>query len=71
MGKEGLNPYQAQEKRIAFIEKAVGEGVLDRIPVSERNQNIALTYNLNEELAGEDVGEIFPKPPGEPLIGQG
>ncbi len=67
MKKEGLSPYQAYEKRIDFIEQAAGEGVLDKIPVSERDQNIALVYTLNDELTGEGVGKIFPKPSGESL----
>lgn len=67
MNKESLNPYQAQQKRIVYVEKMVGEGVLDKIPVSERNQNIALVCILNEEITGGNVGKIFPKPSGEPL----
>ena len=67
MSKEGLSPYQAHEKRIDFIGKAVGEGVLDKIPLSERDQNIALVYYLNEELTGEKVGSAFPQSSGKPL----
>jgi len=70
MSKESLNPYQAHEKRVDFIEKVVGEGVLEKIPISERNQNIALVYNLNEELSEKDVGEIFPNSLGKPLARQ-
>lgn len=68
--KNSLSPYQAHKKRIIFIQRAIGEGVLDKIPirtVSERNRNIALTYNLNDVLTGEDMGKMFPKPSGEYL----
>lgn len=67
VNKEGLNLYQAHKKRIVFIEKAVGEGALDKIPVSERDQNIGLVYNLNEELTGEKVAKIYPNPSGRLL----
>lgn len=69
MSKEGFNPYQAHQKRIAFIEGAVGEGVLDikGFPISERDQNIALVYYLNEDITGAEVGKAFPKPSGEAL----
>lgn len=67
MGKEVLSPYQAHQKRIDFIEKAVAEGVLDRIPISERGQDIALVYYLNDELSGEKIGNIFPQSSGKPL----
>ncbi|OGH24554.1 MAG: hypothetical protein A3B47_03675 [Candidatus Levybacteria bacterium RIFCSPLOWO2_01_FULL_39_24] len=59
MSKESLTPYEAQIKRISFIEKAIGEGGLEKIPISERDQNLALVYNLNEELTAEKVGKIF------------
>lgn len=67
MIKEGLNPYQAQAKRINFIGKAVAEGVLGKIRTNERNQNIALVYYLNEQATTESVAKNFPKPSGEPL----
>lgn len=70
MGKEGLTIYQAHEKRISFIEKAVGEGALAKISTSERSQNIALVYYLNEEISQKRVGEISLKPSGEPLTRQ-
>jgi hypothetical protein len=72
MGKEGLTIYEAQKKRISFIEKALREDVLGRISesVSERNQNIALVYNLNEEITAKKVGEAFPQSSGKPLCKQ-
>jgi hypothetical protein len=68
MSKEGLTIYEAQEKRISFIEKVVKEGVLEGISgsVNERNQNIALVYNLNREITGKEIAEIFPKSSGGP-----
>jgi hypothetical protein len=72
MGKEGLTIYEAQQKRICFIEKITKKGVLEKISksVSERNQNIALVYSLNEEITAKKLGEIFPKPSGKPLCKQ-
>lgn len=70
MSREVLNSYQAYKERVAFIEKAVGEGVLERIPIRERSQNIALVYNLNDEITVGRVGETFPKPSGRPLTRQ-
>lgn len=70
MGKEGLNPYQAHQKRITFIEKAVELGILDRIRVSERNQNIGIVYSLNDELGEKEIGKIYPHPSGAPLTYQ-
>lgn len=70
MNKESLSPDQTHQKRIVFIEKAVGEGVLDRIPVSKRDQNIALVSILNDEITEEEVGKVFPGPTGKPLTKQ-
>ena len=74
MNKEVLNLYQAQQKRVDFIEKAVGEGVLnrlDRIGVSERAQNIGIVSILNETSTDEELGKIFPKRSGEPITQAG
>jgi hypothetical protein len=65
--KETLNPHQAQTERIHFVEKAVGEGVLGKISVSERDQNIALVSILNDERTGKDIGETFPQNSGKAL----
>lgn len=67
MGKEELAIYQAHKKRISFIEDVVGERALEKIRASERNQGIALVYYLNWELAGEQIGEIYPNPSGKAL----
>ncbi|MBF8249772.1 MAG: hypothetical protein HW400_373 [Candidatus Levybacteria bacterium] len=72
MGKERLTIYQAQEKRIAYIQDAVAEGVLDKISkkISGRNQNIAIVYSLSEEITGENIGKFFPKLSGEDLTSE-
>lgn len=71
MAKEILTTHQAYNERISFIEKAMGEGALGKIGASERNQNIALVYCLNEEISQRELGRIFLKPSGEPLTRQG
>lgn len=69
MGKES-QPYQMHVERISFIEKAVGEGALEEIPASERNQTIAFVCYLNEGISQKELGGIFLKPSGEPLTRQ-
>lgn len=64
--KENPNKYQAQRKRIVFLEKALGEGVLEKVGLTQRDQDIGLLYNLTRMVLDE-VGEIFPNPSGEPL----
>jgi hypothetical protein len=70
MRKEGLTSYEAQMKRVCFMEKFVGEGGLERMNMKEMGQNIALVSILNKELAGREIGKIFPKPSDKPLFRQ-
>lgn len=59
MNKERPNIYLAHEKRIAFIERAVGQGVLEKMTTNERRQNIGLTHWLGE-MTFEQAGKVFP-----------
>lgn len=70
MNRETLNPYRAHEKRIAFIEEFVNKGGLEKLPLTERDQNIALVYNLNEGATGEEIAEAFVNPPTNPVSKQ-
>jgi hypothetical protein len=70
MGKEGLTRYEAQLKRIHFIEEAVGKGVLEKIRGKEIGQNIAFVYNLNDAITAEEMRKVFPESSGKLLSKQ-
>ena len=75
MGKENLSTLQPTlfEQKLWFIEEAVTEGALDKLPPKttpsqwERQQNIGITYAFSEETL-ENLGVIFQESRAHPLI---
>ncbi|MDO8621370.1 MAG: hypothetical protein Q7R31_03800 [Candidatus Levybacteria bacterium] len=55
MNKERL-PL-CHQKTVEFIERAVGDGVFQRLSASERDQNITFVYNLGEPVL-DDLGKM-------------
>lgn len=69
MNKEGqnFNPYQTHERRKRFIRALDEDGVLKRIGIKPKDQDVAMVYYLNDQMSGKNVGKLFPQSSGKPL----
>jgi hypothetical protein len=61
MNKETFNPHIAQIKRERFVQGAVAEDVLDKIEMSERDQNIGILTTFSE-MPYYQIGALYLNP---------